>query len=129
MNEQTALYLANADRDLGEARTIMAAGIARQAARLSYLAQFHAAQALIIERTGKFAKTHKGVRTLFHQLAKAETTLDQRLASNLTAAYHFKEAVDYEVGDEANIAPAEAAAAISAAEHFIAEIKRVLSLP
>ncbi len=128
MKDQTAPYLANADRDLGEARTIMAAGIARQAARLSYLAQFHAAQALIIERTGKFAKTDKGVRALFHQLAKAEASLDQRLASTLTAAYHFKEAVDYEVDDDANKAPEEAAAAIASAEHFIAEVKRVLAL-
>ena len=66
MKERTGLHLANADRDIGEAHTIMAAGIARQAARLSYLAQFHAAQALIFERTGKTSKTHKGVRTQFH---------------------------------------------------------------
>ena len=113
------------DRDIGEAHTIMAAGIARQAARLFYLAQFHAAQALIFERTGKTSKTHKGVRTQFHLLAKTEVSLDQGLTGNLTAAFQFKEAVDYELGYLADIAPADAAAAMTAAEHFIAEVKRV----
>jgi hypothetical protein len=38
------------------ARTILAAGVGEDAGRNAYLAAFHAAQALIAERTGKDAK-------------------------------------------------------------------------
>ena len=40
------------------------------AARTAYLAGFHAAQALIFERTGKIAKTHRGVRNAISRLAE-----------------------------------------------------------
>ena len=36
-----------------------------EAARAAYLAAFHAAQALISERTGRIAKSHSGVRSAF----------------------------------------------------------------
>jgi hypothetical protein len=36
-----------------------------EAARAAYLAGMNAAQAFIMERTGRVAKTHKGVRTEF----------------------------------------------------------------
>jgi uncharacterized protein (UPF0332 family) len=42
------------------------------AAREAYLAVFHAAEAYIFEQTGKAAKTHRGVRSEFARLAKAE---------------------------------------------------------
>ena len=51
------------------------------------------------------------------------------MAATLSAAYHFKDAVDYEVGAEAVIAPDEAKLAITKAEHFVAEVKRVLASP
>jgi uncharacterized protein (UPF0332 family) len=55
-------HLDKAGRCLIRARTILAAGIGEDAGRNAYLAAFHAAQALIAERTGKDAKPHKGVR-------------------------------------------------------------------
>ena len=52
--------------------------IHRQAARLAYYAQFHAAQALIFERTGKISKTHKGVGSQFHTFAQSELAIEYR---------------------------------------------------
>ncbi len=128
MNAQAIFYLAAADETLADARSILTVGVTRQAARLAYYAQFHAAQALIHERTGKVAKTHKGVNVQFHKLAKAEPSIAPQLAAALSAAYHYKEIADYETGAAA-VPSDEAGDAIATAEHFIAEIKRVLSLP
>ncbi|HEX3522373.1 MAG TPA: hypothetical protein VHT52_09830 [Stellaceae bacterium] len=44
------------------------------AGRNAYLAAFHAAQALIAERTGKEAKTHKGVHAQFARHKKRAPT-------------------------------------------------------
>ena len=101
--------------------------IPRQAARLAYDAQLHAAQALIFERTSKSAKTHKGVSTQFHQLAISEPAIDPKLPRDLPTAYHFKEAADYETGSAAMISATDARDAIATAEHFTAVIRRVLA--
>jgi uncharacterized protein (UPF0332 family) len=58
MKPQAAAYLASAEEALADAKQSLAINIPRQAARLAYYAQFHAAQALIFERTDKVAKTH-----------------------------------------------------------------------
>jgi len=129
MKPQTAAYLESANEAVADARSILAINIPRQAGRLAYYAQFHAAQALIFERTAKVAKTHKGVRIQFHKLARLETALDHRLAGELTAAYHLKEAADYETGSAATITRADASAAIAAAEHFITAIMALLTPP
>jgi uncharacterized protein (UPF0332 family) len=39
-----------------------------EAARAAYLAGFHAARALISERTGRIAKTHTAMRSAFARL-------------------------------------------------------------
>jgi uncharacterized protein (UPF0332 family) len=59
LTPEAADHLAKASRCLTRARTILAAGVGEDAGRNAYLAAFHAAQALIAERTGKAAKTHK----------------------------------------------------------------------
>lgn len=104
MKPETAAYLANAAQALKDAGAILAIQIPLQAARLAYYAQFHAAQALIFERTGKIAKTHRGVKAQFH-----------------------KEATDYETGSEYAISAEDAAEAIHVAERFVATVRRALS--
>jgi hypothetical protein len=54
---------------------------------------------LIFGRTGKVAKTHKGVQALFHRLIRQEAAIGLGLAGNLSASYHFKEAADYEIAE------------------------------
>jgi uncharacterized protein (UPF0332 family) len=55
-------YLDKALEDLGDAEKIAGIFLAKVAARSTYYAAFHAAEAFIIERTGKVPKTHNGVR-------------------------------------------------------------------
>jgi uncharacterized protein (UPF0332 family) len=53
-------HLGKARQCLTRARTILAAGVGEDAGRNAYLAAFHAAQALIAERTGDLRAAHKG---------------------------------------------------------------------
>jgi uncharacterized protein (UPF0332 family) len=55
-------------------------GLNYDAGRAAYLAAFHAAEALIFERTGKVPKTHKGVNIEFLRLTKDDPRFppDQR---------------------------------------------------
>ena len=126
MTPQTAALMASAGLSLSEARRILEIDIPRQAARLAYYAQFHADQALVFERTGKVAKTHKGVRAQFHRLARMERRLAPGLSVDLTAAYHFKEAADYESGGLNTISSDDAIEALQAADHFVASIRNAL---
>ncbi len=64
------------------ARTILAALVGEDAGRNAYLAAFHAAQALIAERTGKDAKTHKGVHAQFARLTRNEPRLSLDCSSS-----------------------------------------------
>ncbi|MGO8952884.1 MAG: HEPN domain-containing protein [Rhodomicrobium sp.] len=75
MKPGTRAYLESAGEALSDARKILAIGIPRQAARLAYYAQFHAAQALIFERTDRIAKTHNGVKSQFHKLTRGDTAI------------------------------------------------------
>jgi uncharacterized protein (UPF0332 family) len=86
-------HLDKARQCLAHAKTILAAGIGEDAGRNAYLAGLHAAKAVIFERTRKVAKTHRGVRTLFSELAKADATLSQFTAF-LAEAYVLKSVAD-----------------------------------
>jgi uncharacterized protein (UPF0332 family) len=74
--------------------------LANDAGRNAYLAVFHAAQALIFERTGKAAKSHRGVQSEFHRLAKDDSNIDKSFPVFLTQAYNLKAVADYEAGPE-----------------------------
>jgi len=126
MKPQAASFLAAADRAISNARANLAINIPDQAARLAYYAQFHAAQALIFERTGKIGRSHKGVNKEFHRLAKAEATFPPGLAPQLSKAYRYKEIADYDTGAATPITPARAHDAIATAENFVAAIRALL---
>jgi uncharacterized protein (UPF0332 family) len=91
------------------------------------LAGYHAAEALIFERTGKVAKAHKGVHTEFARLALAEPAIDPELRRFLPRAYDLKAICDYELGPEAVVPPEQALAAIEAAATFIDCIEGLLA--
>jgi uncharacterized protein (UPF0332 family) len=89
-----------------------------EAGRAAYLAAYHAAQALISERTGKIAKTHAGVNSQFNLLTKDDPRVDAELRRFLPQAYNLK-AADYEAGP-GSIVPAERVeAAIATALRFV----------
>ena len=123
MKPETSAALAAADMALSDARGNLSINIPRQAARLACYAQFHAAQALIFERTGKVSKTHKGVDKVFHKLAQAEPTFPAGFAAQLTKAYNYKETADYSTDFSAPITQTLASDAISTAERFVASIR------
>ncbi len=127
MKPETAAYLEKADQALDKARRVLGIGIADEAGRHAYYAQFHAAQAMIFERTSKIAKSHKGVSHQFHRLTKTEPRLTPQLAASLSASYHFKEVADYETGPVAMIAVADASEAIAAAEAFVSSVRTAIA--
>lgn len=83
-----------------------------EAARIAYLAGFHAAQAFIFERTGRIAKSHSGVRSTFARLVKDDPRVDCTLVRFLERAYRFKEVADYGIGPQTVVTITEAQEAI-----------------
>jgi uncharacterized protein (UPF0332 family) len=74
------------------------------------------------------AKTHRGVRSEFARLAKAEPRIGRDLVTFLGTAYQFKMRADYAVGSTAApISTAEATAAIAVATGFIDTIAQAMS--
>jgi uncharacterized protein (UPF0332 family) len=69
-------YIEKARQSLDEARAVADVKLFGAAGRSAYLAAFHAAQALILARTDKVAKTHSGVRSEFSRLAKDDPRLN-----------------------------------------------------
>jgi uncharacterized protein (UPF0332 family) len=127
LTPEAADYVAKARGDLSDARKVIAIGLATIAARSAYYAAFHAAEAFIIERTGKVAKSHSGVRGEFGRLAKDTPALDKTFSTFLAKAYSYKEIGDYRVDQGAVVTDAEAKDAIGAATRFVDRIEALLT--
>ena len=106
-----------------------AAGLPEDAGRAGYLVALHAAQALIFARTGRVAKTHRGVRVEFARLSQAEPSLAPWLITFLARAYELKSIADYGTGDEAAVTTATAASSLAEAKRFLATIEALLNSP
>ena len=104
---------------------ILAAGVGEDAGRNAYLAGFHVAQAVIRARTGRTAKTHRGVHRILSQLGRTEPPL-AALALFLSQAYNMKPLADYELGPGSDVPLDRASAAIETAERFIGCIAGIL---
>jgi uncharacterized protein (UPF0332 family) len=92
------------------------------AGRTAYLAGFHAAQALISERTGHAVKTHAGVKAEFHRLVRGDARVDDELRAFLGFAYNLKAIADYQAGPGSDVSPELAKESIEAARRFVAKI-------
>jgi uncharacterized protein (UPF0332 family) len=79
----------------------------------AYLAAFHAAQALISERTGRIARKHAGVRSQFNLLTKEDARFDTVLRRFLSDGFRLKSVADYGSGPDAIVSFEEARAAIA----------------
>lgn len=126
MKPESAAYLAKAHECLDAATKIAAAGLPQVAAKEAYLAAYHAAQALVFERTGQVVKSHSGMRSVFARLAREETRIDRALTSFLARAYKFKEVADYAVGPQAAVTTEEARELTASAGRFIEAIAALL---
>jgi uncharacterized protein (UPF0332 family) len=77
------------------------------AARVAYRAGSLSAQALIVERFGKIAKTHHGLRACFARLVDKEPRLDRTLTRFLGRGHQFEQLVDYGLAPQAEITESE----------------------
>lgn len=126
MTPETRELLDKARDCLSRARIILAAGVGEDAGRDAYLAAFHAAQAVIRVRTGRIAKTHRGVHRLLSDYGRSDPQLDA-LALFLSQAYNLKAVADYELGPGAGVPLDRASEAIERAEQFIDQIAALLA--
>jgi len=97
-----------------------------EAGRAAYLAGFHAAQALISERTGKVAKTHEGVNRQFNLLTKGDPRVDTELRRFLPQSYNLKALADYEAGPSSSIPVERVEAAMAVAMRFVGCVEMLL---
>ncbi len=103
MTPEAAQSLEIARQHLAAADSSIGVPIAFVAAREAYLAGYHAAMADVLERTGKAAKTHSGLRSEFARLARTESRIDPKFVGFLARAYTLKSAADYGVNPLATI--------------------------
>ena len=97
-------------------------GLYEHAGRTAYLAGYHAAQAVLFEKTEKIFKTHKGVQAEFSRLVKDDPRFGRELRSFLGRTYELKTIADYEVGSAPQVTAEQAAEAIAAARMFVARL-------
>lgn len=126
MNPIAADLLARAERDLRNSSAIAFIPIPEVAAREAYMATFHVAQALVVERTGRSPKTHSGVRHAFGQIVIRER-LDEQLGRFLSRAYDYKTIADYDMTKR--ISPEEAMSIVEKARQFVAAVQHILEKP
>ena len=131
MTPEAKAHLDRADVFLIRARIDVAAAaqeplMAEDAARNAYYAAFHAAKALIFERTGQTHKSHGGVHKLFTQLVRMESGMAPALRTFLTRAYDFKRIADYDVDIGSPINSGKAAEAVIEAEVLVAAIRALI---
>jgi uncharacterized protein (UPF0332 family) len=119
-------YLAKARQCLAHSEAILAIALGDEAGRAAYPAIFHAAQALIHERTGHEAKTHRGVHVQFARLTKDDGNFDMELRRFLAQAYDLKTLADYATGPEAAVPLDRAAAVLATAHRFVDVVAQVL---
>jgi uncharacterized protein (UPF0332 family) len=101
--------------------------VGEDAGRNAYLAAFHAVQALIAERTGKDAKTHRGVHAQFARLTRNEPRIGLKLRQFLAQAYDIKSIADYGLEPDTDVPLDRAGAAIDTAEQFVNRVAELLT--
>jgi uncharacterized protein (UPF0332 family) len=116
---EAAAFLDKAREFLAKAEDMLADGWPDEAGRAGYLAGLHAAQALIVERTGRVIKRHRGVQSELRRLTKDEARFDLELRAFLGRAYNLKAIADYETGPGSRVSTESARAAIATAHRFV----------
>ena len=103
--------------------------LTEDAGRAAYLAGFHAAQALVFERTGAVTKTHRGTHAESARVTRNEPRVDEKLRRFLPQAYDLKALCDYELGPDATVPYKTASEAVETAASFIACIAILIGAP
>ena len=87
----------------------------------------HAAQAVIVERTGRVIKRHRGVHNELRRLIKDEPRFDLELSAFLGRAYNLKAIADYETGADASVSAELARATIETARRYVGVVAELLA--
>jgi uncharacterized protein (UPF0332 family) len=125
---ETEQHLAKAREYLVKARGLLdVMHYADEAGRAAYLAGFHAAEALISERTGRVAHTHDGVNSQFNLLTRGDARVDIALRAFLGRAYNLKAIADYETGPGSFVSAEQAEAALATAVRFVDVVAALLA--
>ena len=119
MTPEAGYFLEKAAKPLVEAEAMLTINLNDAAGRTAYLAGFHAAQAVISERTGRFVKTHKGVQTELHRLTRGDPGFGGELREFLSQTYNLKSIADYQTGPDAEVSAQQATDALIAARLFV----------
>ena len=90
--------------------------------RAAHLAGLHAAQALIVDRTGKVIRRYRGVQRELGRLTKDEPHFDQELTLSWPRLQSQKAIADYETGPCSRVSIESARAAIDMARRFVESI-------
>jgi uncharacterized protein (UPF0332 family) len=125
LTPEAAQFLEKARKLLLQADAMLGIELTEAAGRTAYLAGFHAAQAFIFAHTGRTAKTHSGVQTEFLRLTRNDPSIDPGLRGFLSQTYNLKAIADYETGPGAEVSHERAAAALAAAQRFVAFIEEL----
>jgi uncharacterized protein (UPF0332 family) len=125
---ESAEHLAKAREYLVKARALLdIVHFADEAGRAAYLAGFHAAEALISERTSRVAHTHDGVNSQFNLLTRDDGRVDTELRAFLGRAYNLKAIADYETGPGSIVTAERVEAALSTAIRFVDVVSELLN--
>jgi uncharacterized protein (UPF0332 family) len=116
---ETADYIDKARRCLSNGRANLSIRLSNDAGRNAYLTAYHAAQAYIFNKTGKIAKSHNGVQSLFAQLASKDAFIPEDLQKFISQAYDLKAVADYELGPGSDIPLERSIAALEKAARLL----------
>jgi uncharacterized protein (UPF0332 family) len=123
---ETSAFLDKAREFLLKAEDMFADDWHDEAGRAAYLAGLHAAQAVIVERTGKVIKRHRGVQSELRRLMKDQPRFDLELRAFLGRAYNLKALADYETGPSSHVSAELARATIETARRFVEVVVALL---
>jgi uncharacterized protein (UPF0332 family) len=128
VSPESAGHLDRAREHLSKARNLLdIMHYNDDAGRAAYLAGFHAAEALISERTGKVARTHEGVNSQFNLLTRDDPRVDIELRRFLSKTYDLKAVADYESGPGSIVPSERVEEAIATAARFIDVVAGLLA--
>ncbi len=100
--------------------------MAADAARNAYYAAFHAAKALIFERTGGNSRKHGSVHRAFKDVTLNDPLVDSALRGFLVKSYDYKRSGDYETGPAALVNTTDARDDVTEAKRFVSVVAALL---
>jgi uncharacterized protein (UPF0332 family) len=119
MTPEAALHMAKARELVDTAKALLEHGFTNPAAREAYLAGLQAAQAYIVEHSGRAAKTNAGAHSQFGQLAMREPKISAVISAFLPRTFKLKTIADYEYGPGSDIPPERAADTVEKAGRLV----------